>query len=219
MMGFATLIQSLGLGVGLAMDAFSVSIADGLADPKMKGGRKMLIAGCFAFFQFAMPLLGWVCIHTIAQQFKAFEKAIPWIALILLLYIGGRMLIEGIRTTGKGNEGAVGETAGERGEGERAGHGTEGAETAGVLPLSTLLLQGVATSIDALSVGFAFASYAIVTAAACSVVIGAVTFIICMLGLALGSRIGARFTGKAEIVGGIILILIGIEIFVRGVFL
>lgn len=228
MMGGGLLIQSLGLGVGLAMDAFSVSIADGLADPKMRGGRKTAIAGTFAFFQFLMPVVGWLCVHTIARQFAAFEKAIPWIAIILLVYIGGKMIVEGRRSMGGrgANEGYAGEadeTANEGSAGDmkkKSGGGSEQDRSeVKTLGIGTLLAQGLATSIDALSVGFAFASYALVTALICSAIIGVVTFVICMVGLALGNRIGGRFTGKAEIVGGIILIFIGLEIFVRGVFL
>lgn len=199
------ILRSVGLGVGLAMDAFSVSIADGLAEPRMSGGKKILIAGTFAAYQTAMPIIGWACVHTVAEQFAVFAKSIPWIALILLLYIGGKMLIDGIRTMSSG--------AGRSDENELA------PEAGQALGLGTLMAQGVATSIDALSVGFAFASLALVKAIACSAIIGVVTFVICMLGLALGKRIGGRFSGKAEIAGGIILILIGIEIFVKGVFL
>ena len=226
MIALRTILQSLGLGVGLAMDAFSVSVADGLAEPRMGKGKKGLIAFTFAFFQFMMPVLGWICVHTISQKFSSFEKAVPWIALILLLYIGGKMLKEGIGgSSSKGSE----EAGTKAGEGSAAGtepNFSEGElETfesshleGNVLTTGTLILQGVATSIDALSVGFAFASYTLVTALFCSFVIGVVTFLICIFGLFIGNRIGNKFTGKAEIVGGIILILIGIEIFVSGVF-
>ena len=80
--------NSILLGIGLEMDAFSVSIANALNEPEMKITRMSLIAGCYAFFQFIMPVAGWVCVHTIAQIFTSFQKFIPWIALILLLYIG-----------------------------------------------------------------------------------------------------------------------------------
>ena len=85
------------LGVGLAMDAFSVSMANGLNEPHMNKGRICTIAGVFGGFQALMPLIGWFCVHTIAEYFHVFEKFIPWIALILLLFIGGKMLIEGIK--------------------------------------------------------------------------------------------------------------------------
>ena len=75
-------VSSILLGVGLAMDAFSVSVANGLNEPRMRLGRMALIAGTFAFFQWLMPMVGWVCVHTIVQVFQAFEKTIPWIALV-----------------------------------------------------------------------------------------------------------------------------------------
>ena len=84
------------LGVALAMDAFSVSLAGGLNEPKMKRRRMCLIAGVFAGFQALMPILGWVFVHTVVSIFRSFEKFIPWIALILLLYLGGKMIAEGI---------------------------------------------------------------------------------------------------------------------------
>lgn len=185
--------NSVLLGVGLAMDAFSVSLANGLQESKMKAGKMCGIAGVFAFFQALMPMLGWVCVHTILQYFKVFEKFIPWIALILLLFIGGKMLIEGIRNKN------------EEGEGTKVG-------------FAALLIQGVATSIDALSVGFTIAEYGLIMALVCALIIAAVTFVICMCGLAIGKKFGTKFANKATIFGGLILIFIGIEIFVTGIF-
>ena len=186
-------LNSALLGVGLAMDAFSVSLANGLHEPHM-GRRKMCgIAGIFALFQAIMPMIGWVCVHTIIQYFKTFEKFIPWIALILLLYIGGSMLFEGIRNKEEEAEGPK-------------------------ISMTALLLQGVATSIDALSVGFTIAEYALFMAFLCAMIIAVVTFIICMAGLIIGKQFGTKFAGKASILGGVILIAIGIEIFVTGVF-
>ncbi len=187
-------LNSVALGAGLAMDAFSVSIVNALNEPKMKKNRMTGIAGVYAFFQFLMPMLGWIAVHEIVQYFKAFQKAIPWIALLLLLYIGGKMLIEGIRH--KGEEVAASEKT---------------------LGMGTLLMQGVATSIDALSVGFAIANYGAVMAFAAAVIIAVVTFVICMGGLLIGKRVGERITNKAEIFGGVILIAIGIEIFLTGI--
>ncbi|MBQ0011649.1 MAG: manganese efflux pump [Clostridiales bacterium] len=186
-------LNSILLGVGLAMDAFSVSLANGLHDTKMKISRMTLIAGTFAVFQAAMPMIGWICIHTIAQYFSAFEKMIPWIALLLLLLIGGKMLLEGIR-------------------------GEEEEEEVKSLSLGALMVQGVATSIDALSVGFTIADYGVLMAVVCALLIAVVTFIICMVGLKIGKKVGTKLSGKANILGGLILIGIGIEIFVKGVF-
>jgi len=191
---FMFFFNSALLGVGLAMDAFSVSLANGLNEPGMKGRRMCLIAGVFAFFQFMMPMIGWVCVHTIAQYFGAFEKFIPWIALILLSYIGGKMLIEGIKSN------------------------NEDACSFSVLGFSALLLQGVATSIDALSVGFTIADYNGLMAFICCLLIAVVTFFICLGGLHLGKTFGTKLSGKASIFGGAILILIGLEIFITSFF-
>ena len=180
------------LGVGLAMDAFSVSLANGLNEPGMKKQKMCGVAGVFAIFQAMMPMIGWICVHTIVQYFEAFEKCIPWIALILLLFIGGKMLVEGIKN--------------EDGEDENTEVG-----------IAVLLVQGVATSIDALSVGFTIAEYGLIMALVCALMIAVVTFVICMAGLILGKKFGTKFANKATVFGGVILILIGIEIFVTGV--
>ena len=187
------LFNSVLLGVGLAMDAFSVSLANGLNEPGMKRGKMCGVAGVFAFFQALMPMIGWICVHTIVQHFRTFEKLIPWIALILLLFIGGKMLVEGIRNKEE--------------ETEKIGVG-----------VTMLLIQGVATSIDALSVGFTICEYGFVMALINALIIAAVTFVICMAGLMIGKQFGTKFANKATILGGVILILIGIEIFVTGIF-
>ena len=104
-------INSALLGVGLAMDAFSVSMANGLHEPGMSRSRMFGIAGVFAGFQALMPLLGWICVHTVVQLFEGFTVLIPWIALILLCYIGGKMLLEGIRSKEEDDAGAVSRAA------------------------------------------------------------------------------------------------------------
>lgn len=190
---FLFFFNSALLGVGLAMDAFSVSLANGLHEPDMQKKKMCVIAGTFFGFQFLMPMTGWICVHTIIQYFKVFEKFIPWIALVLLLYIGGSMLIGALRDE----------------EDERE---------AGGLEIKDLMLQGIATSIDALSVGFTIADYGLIMAFVCAVIVAIVTFFISISGLVIGKKFGTRFSSKAEILGGVILIGIGIEIFVKGVF-
>lgn len=191
--GFVFLFNSVLLGVGLAMDAFSVSLANGLNEPYMKKGRMCGMAGVFAFFQALMPMLGWICIHTIVNMFQAFEACIPWIALALLGFIGGKMLLEGIK-------------------------GGDEEEELRAVGFMGLMVQGVATSIDALSVGFTIADYDFFLALLAAVIIAAVTFVICFGGLEIGKRVGTKLAGKASILGGVILIFIGLEIFVTGVF-
>lgn len=189
---FVFLFNSILLGFGLAMDAFSVSVANGLNEPCMKKGKMCEIAGIFAVFQALMPVTGWFFVHTIARYFKLFERCIPWIALLLLGFIGGSMLWEGLMKKEKEN-----------------GY-------AGVGFLS-LLIQGVATSIDALSVGFTIADYNFIRALTASIIIAAVTFVVCICGLMLGKTFGTRLSDKAQILGGVILLIIGIEVFVSGV--
>lgn len=193
MYNFMFFFNSALLGVGLAMDAFSVSLANGLNEPKMRKSKMGLIALTFAVFQAAMPLIGFICVHTVVECFKSFEKFIPWIALILLCYIGGSMLVDGIKNK-------------------------DDDEDIKKLTFVTLMVQGVATSIDALSVGFTIASYNFFMALVSALIIALVTFVICVAGLFIGKKFGTKLSNKATIFGGIILILIGIEIFVTGIF-
>lgn len=183
------ILNSILFGIGLAMDAFSVSVANGLSHPHMPSSRRFIIAGTFGGFQTLMPLLGWVCVHSIAEVFRSFQRFIPWIALILLAFIGGKMILEGIRHQSREES----------------------------LQGGALLVQGIATSIDALSVGFTIAEYAPAFAVVEALIIGIITFGICLAGLLLGRKIGSRISGKAGIFGGIILILIGLEIFLTGI--
>ena len=184
-------LNSALLGVGLAMDAFSVSMANGLHEPQMSRTKSAKVAGTFALFQAVMPMAGWICVHTLVELFSSFEQFIPWIALLLLGYIGGKMLLEGI----KGEE----------------------TEEAAALSAGALFVQGVATSIDALSVGFTISEYGWLMALVCSLIIAVVTFFICEAGLSIGRKFGTKLSGKASILGGVILIGIGIEIFLTGI--
>lgn len=185
------ILQSTLLGVGLAMDAFSVSLANGLNEPNMGGAKMCGIAGVFAFFQALMPMIGWFIVSEAVHLFSVLEKYIPWIALALLAFIGGKMLYEGIKNRSTPAEKpAVGFWA--------------------------LMVQGVATSIDALSVGFTIEKYDLLTALICALIIAAVTFIICMIGVVLGKKVGTKLAWKASVLGGVILIAIGLEIFITG---
>lgn len=197
-MNFTFFFNSILLGIGLAMDAFSVSLANGLNDTKMKKNRMLGMAGLFAFFQALMPAIGWVCVHTVMQYFAFFEKLIPWIALLLLGFIGGKMIIEGIK---ENNCDENGENCG-----------------CSKLSIGALVVQGVATSIDALSVGFTIADYNLKMALLCAAIIAAVTFVICFGGIAIGKKFGTKLAGKAGIFGGTILVLIGLEIFISNIF-
>ncbi len=186
-------LNSALLGVGLAMDAFSVSLANGLNEPGMRKKKMCAVAGVFAFFQALMPMIGWICVHTVVQYFQTFELCIPWVALVLLLFIGGKMLLEGIRS-----------------ENEEMKKREVG--------MADIFLQGIATSIDALSVGFTIAGYGLIMAIVCALIIAVVTFAISAAGVIIGRKFGLKFSNKATILGGVILIVIGLEIFITGVF-
>lgn len=192
MWSFPYFLNSILLGVGLTMDAFSVSIADGLNEPLMKKNKVIFIALTFAIFQFAMPLIGWVCVHTMVNKFTAFQYAIPWIALLCLSFLGGKMIYENLKTKKAVEEEQVVKKIG----------------------ITTILVQGVATSIDALSVGFTISSYEFIEALVSAILIAVVTLSFCLVGLIFGKKISSKFSKYAELIGGIILIGIGLEIFI-----
>lgn len=194
-MSWSFIAFSIVLGVGLAMDAFSVSLANGLKEPTMSVGKISLVGGAYAVFQALMPMIGWFCVHTVAERFKSFEKFIPWIALILLLYIGGEMLVDGIKARKSVEE-----------------------VTLEKLTMKALLIQAVATSIDALSVGFTISKYSISEALICNLIIAIVTFVISVVGVLIGKKVGTKLGWKADVLGGVILIGIGLEIWITGVF-
>ncbi len=191
---FGFVANSLLLGVGLAMDAFSVSLADVLSEPDMSRGNRCAVAGVFAFFQALMPMTGWFFVRTAVRTFSAVERFIPWIALALLTFLGGKMILEA----------------------RRAGTAPDDEPAPVRIGFGALMSQGVATSIDALSVGFTVSGYDWRMALAASLIIAAVTFALCAAGVLLGRRFGTRLAGKAQWLGGSILIAIGIEILITG---
>lgn len=190
MFGVSFFITGVLLGIALAMDAFSVSLANGLNEPGMRRKKMCLIAGVFGIFQAVMPLLGYVCIKTVVNVFAAFEKMIPWIALLLLGFIGGKMLYEGIQNR-------------------------DGEEESVAVGFWALLVQGIATSIDALSAGLTMSEYTPFQAFVTGMMIAVVTFFICIVGLIIGRKVGTKLSGKASVLGGIILICIGLWIFIQ----
>ena len=190
-MNFEFFAVSIMFGVGLAMDAFSVSLANGMNEKRMKIGRMCTVAGVFAFFQALMPLLGWIAVHTILEYFHGFSKFIPYIALGLLAYIGGKMIWEGVHKNCDCEDCSVG--------------------------IWGLVVQGIATSIDALSVGLDIGEYDFAEALVCALVIAIVTFFICMFGVWAGKKFGKMLSNKATVFGGVILVGIGIYIFIKGI--
>lgn len=177
------MITNMILGIGLAMDAFSVSIANGLNETRMKLSKMTWMSFVFGLFQGLMPLIGWYFVTTLTNVFVFFKPWIPWIALILLVYIGGKMIYESLTETSHESS-------------------------------SNLLMQAIATSIDALSVGFTIASYGFMEAMLASLTIGSITFILCLMGGYLGKKVGAKISNQAGILGGSLLILIGLKIFI-----
>lgn len=197
------------LGIGLAMDAFAVSMTNGLNEPRMRRLKAALIALTFALFQMIMPMIGWLCVTLIADRFAAFAKWIPYIALVLLMIIGGKMLFDGIRDIRKAKRAKCG-----------AEEPTKTESSTKPLTAAALLVQAVATSIDALSTGFTLNDIAgnvwWQTLIAVGI-IGVMTFGISFAGVFIGKKFGDKLGSKAEIVGGVILMAIGIEIFLTGI--
>lgn len=184
--------NSILLGIALAMDAFSVSLANGMNEPCMKAKKMLFIAVVFGVFQGLMPLIGWGCVKTVEHIFSSFEKLIPWIALVLLGFLGVKMIVESIKDDETDCENV------KRG-------------------IGIIFVQGIATSIDALSVGFTISKYNVYNAIVCSLIITIITFAICYVGIILGKKVGTKYSKNAGIIGGVILILIGIEIFITGI--
>ena len=186
-MDFIFVLNSILLGIGLSMDAFSVSLANGIHEPFMRWKKMGIIAGTFGFFQFLMPMIGWVCVNWIIDIFQCILPFIPWAALILLCTLGILMIRDGLS-----------------GEEEDVCPETD---------FKSLFIQGLATSMDALSVGFTIAAYRLEEAMTAGILIVAVTCTISLAGIFLGRQFGMKLADRATVVGGLILIGIGVEIF------
>lgn len=192
-MDFLFFLNSGLFGIALAMDAFSVSIANGIKEPNIKTKKAVFISSIFAIFQALMPLIGWLCVHTIVEKFSIFSNFIPYIALTLLSFLGIKMIIEGRKDDDNNEDAKV------------------------AIGFIGLIVQGIATSIDALSVGFTIADMNFIEAFVCCMIIAVITFIICFIGVFIGKKFGSKFNNNAELVGGIILIIIGLEIFLTNI--
>ena len=158
-------LTAIALGIALAMDAFSVSVANGLNEPNMSKKKFIIIPLVFAIFQLLMPLIGFICVHTLAERFEVFAKAAPFIGFALLLIIGTKMIIEGAL---KKEDETI------------------------ITSIPILLIQGLATSIDALSVGFAIENYTYLEAIISCIIIGVLTFIICIIGVIIGKKMNLQ---------------------------
>lgn len=174
------------IGMGLAMDAFAVAICKGLGMTKLNKKQSAIIALFFGGFQALMPLIGWVLGIGFQQYITSIDH---WIAFVLLAFIGGKMIYEAV----KGDE-------------------EEAAEIKDApLNYKELVIMAIATSIDALAIGitFAFLDTPIVPAIA---IIGITTFIICLFGVVIGNFFGSKYKSKAELAGGLVLVLMGLKI-------
>ena len=183
-MGFIELFL---IGVGLSMDAFAVSICQGISMTKIKWGHALTVGLYFGGFQALMPFTGWMLGSQFAGRIQQYDH---WAAFVLLVLIGGNMIREAL--------------SGEEDEAEDAAIGAG-------LDHKKLFLMAIATSIDALAVGvtFAFLDTAILPAIG---IIGTTTFFISVAGVAVGCWFGARYKKRAEITGGVILVLLGVKI-------
>lgn len=192
------ILTAIGLGAGLAMDACAVSMSNGLAEPKMKLGKIFTIAGFFGVFQIIMPIFGYLAVTvlsaTLGENFtRIFGYLVPWIALTLLLILGIKMIVEGIKEGKDSNK--------------------ENEESVKKLTIGGLFVQAIATSIDALSVGVIYGNVVPLEAYTTYLIIGIVTFGISVAAVFIGKKFGTIFSNKATIAGGIILCAIGLEIF------
>lgn len=184
------IIEMLSLGVGLAMDASAVSMANGFNANCATKKKALLIAFLFGLFQGLMPLIGYFIAHTIL--FDLISKFAPIVSLVVLSIIGGKMFIDGLKKE-------------------------EDDCNCSTLTFKVLLIQAIATSIDALSVGLVLANLEPMTAILASVVIAIVTFILSLISVFIGKKFGTILQNKAQLLGGIILVIIGVFLFIKGV--
>lgn len=184
-----TLLELILIGIGLSMDAFAVSITNGLSCKSLRRSQMLADAVCFGVFQGLMPTLGFFLGKAFAAYICAFDH---WIALILLGYIGGKMIFDALRPD------------------EESGSYT--------LTPKLLLTQGIATSIDALAVGVSFAALPNVNIVYAALLICFETFAFSLVGIVFGKKVGARLGDRAQFVGGLILIGIGLKIFIEHMF-
>lgn len=184
-------IELLLLAIGLSMDAFAVSVTNGLYYKKMKIGWTLADGLCFGLFQGAMPTIGFFLGKSFSKYITAFDHII---ALVMLGFIGGKMIYESF--SHKDGEESSGDS----------------------LNFGTLMVQGVATSIDALAVGVSFAALQSVNIVTAALFICCVTFLFSIAGVVIGKKSGTILNTKAELIGGLILVGIGVKIFVEHVF-
>ena len=219
------LFTSIVMGVGLALDSAVVSMTNGLTEPNMNYKRNFLISLNFGLFQGFMPLIG----YFISSAFiEYFENYIPWIALVLLSFLGTKSIVETIREKRKksknnfknseitiNNEEKTENLQLKSEKIDKIGTPTK-VENIKKLKFTEIIVQGVATSIDALCVGIVIANYTRLEAFVCVGIIAVITFVLSFISTNIGKKFGYKFESSAELISGIILILVGIEICITG---
>ena len=185
-----SIIELILIGIGLSMDAFAVSVKNGLCCKNIKAGKTIMTGVCFGGFQGLMPLIGYFLGRGFAKYITAFDHII---ALILLGFIGGQMIWESFKKDEEKNESSI-------------------------LTGKMLFMQGIATSIDALAVGVSFAALENVNIAFAATAICSITFMFSIVGVLIGKKFGNILNNKAQLVGGLILVGIGVKIFVEHTF-
>lgn len=190
--GLTFIISSVLFGFGLAVDAFLISLAGGMNEPNAKRGKIFASATVFALFQFAAPMIGWLCVRTLAERFLLFNECLSAIALAVLLFLGIKMLAEGLAKKEGNTE-------------EKPKHG-----------IGALIVRATVSSVDALSMGFTIAEYSWQTAVTGAAIIAAITFIAYAAGFFIGRKFGNKFADKAMVIGGILFIVMALEVFFRG---
>ena len=187
------------IGVALSMDAFAVGMTDGMTEPKMKAWKVVVIAAFFGIFQFLMPVAGYyfgsIFTHIV-------QKIAPWLSFAILAFLGGKMVLDFILEQRQ----------------KKRGEAVKSEKSTGI---AKLFVQAVATSIDALAVGVTFLAAETngglpMHVVLCALIIGAITFSLSTAAVAIGKRAGNRFADKAELLGGLILIAIGVKILIEG---
>ena len=188
------------IGIALSMDAVAVSLSNGMAEPKMAIKKMLLIAFAFGLFQFAMPVIGYYCSYAFAEFVK---KIAPWLSFVLLGFLGGKMVFDFFKERRKKPE-----------------EESEEAPVRAKLSMGKLLLQAVATSIDALAVGVTLLAVESTDGLAfhvlyCALIIGVITFSLSLPAVFAGGKVGDKFSDKASLAGGLILIAIGLKILIE----
>lgn len=184
------------LAIGLAMDAFGISITHGFKDPNIGYKKIFLIATIFGFFQGLMPLIGWAIVYgfsSIKEFSYIFNQIVPPLAFVILSFIGIKMIINNYKKSDEDDVNKKNKSF-----------------------IAVLILQGIATSIDALSSGLAMTDYSFAEVGATIAIIAVVTFAFCFAGVILGKKFGNKVGKNAELIGGIILILVGTFILIKG---